>query len=134
MPRVLPSQLLVRRSLGYDRQRTSMTFLGRPTARIAVAVDRRLANWYRFPTPEQIALLKGMLDKLPNNSLFHPIDGEQVPDLEPIPKPRWLTERTIDGSYNDLAVPAMGHPRSQTNSSTGCSRCMRCSCVTRSCR
>lgn len=75
---------------------------------LAERVDRRV-GWDRLPTAVSLAVLAGLRDSLRRFNLY---DTNQVPatDLPPLspPSPRHLTERTWDGSYNDLDDPRMG--------------------------
>ncbi|MFD7835298.1 peroxidase family protein [Streptomyces sp. NPDC059761] len=80
---------------------------------LALAVDRKL-GWQRLPTPLGLLTLMGLRDNLRRKNL-HDTNGypaQGVPDIEP-PAARHLTERTADGSYNDLDNPRMGMARSR---------------------
>jgi Animal haem peroxidase len=75
---------------------------------IAEFVDRRV-GWHRLPTPLGLAVLDGVRNVLRRENLF---DTSKIPAIGgPSPGPRhvrYVTERTADGSYNDLEDPAMG--------------------------
>jgi len=75
---------------------------------VAGRIDRRV-GWDRLPTALSLAVLAGVRDTLRRLNLH---DTETVPsaNLPPLPPPslRHLTERTRDGSYNDLDNPRMG--------------------------
>jgi hypothetical protein len=90
----------------------SESALRRTFAKLAVAVDRR-RRWEQFPTPVSLALLMGIRDSLREHNLYDTNDAASRPQLDPQPAPRWLTARTVDGSYNDLSAPAMGAARSR---------------------
>src|SRR5918998_5823674 len=72
---------------------------------VAEFLDRRL-GWYRLPTPLGLAVLVGVRNVLRRSNLF---DTRTVPTAGgPAPGPReerYVTERTADGSYNDLDDP-----------------------------
>ena len=80
---------------------------GRLYAALTEAIDRRW-RWDRFPTPVSLALIKGIRDNLRARNLFDTNDAESLPALAAQPPPRYLVARSVDGSYNDLSVPAMG--------------------------
>jgi hypothetical protein len=85
----------------------SESALRRAFAKLAVAIDRR-RRWDQFPTPVSLALLMGIRNSLREQNLYDTNDAASRPRLDPQPAPRWLTARTVDGTYNDLAAPAMG--------------------------
>lgn len=85
----------------------SKSALRRAFANLAVAIDRR-RRWDGFPTPVSLALLMGLRDSLRVHNLYDANDATSRPRLDPLPEPRWLTARTVDGTYNDLSAPAMG--------------------------
>ena len=65
--------------------------------------------WYKLPTLLALARLVEMRDRLRRENLH---DTEEPPlQQKPLPAdldPALLAERTVDGSYNDLAYPNMG--------------------------
>ncbi|MCB5164414.1 heme peroxidase [Streptomyces bambusae] len=75
---------------------------------LALAADRKF-GWQNLPTPLGLATLMGLRGNLRRKNLFdtgsYPV--QNPPDIEP-PATRHLTERTADGSYNDLDEPRMG--------------------------
>ncbi|PWW24203.1 heme peroxidase [Geodermatophilus normandii] len=75
---------------------------------VATALDRS-RGWDRLSLPLAIAVLAGLRDSLRRHNLVDtstlPTTGS--PALPPF-DPRVLTERTVDGSYNDLRAPAAG--------------------------
>ncbi|MCB5181560.1 peroxidase family protein [Streptomyces antimicrobicus] len=81
--------------------------------RLALAVDHRI-GWDRLPRPLGLLTLVGLRDNLRRKNLFdttsYPTRG--APDIE-APSARHLTERTADGTYNDLEHPRMGMARSR---------------------
>lgn len=76
-------------------------------ARLAEAIDRRW-RWDRFPTPVSLALINGIRDNLREHNLFDTNDTASTPALPSAPPERYVTARSVDGSYNDLSAPAMG--------------------------
>jgi hypothetical protein len=84
-----------------------MTTLQSWLATLAVAVDDR-RRWDRWPTPLALALILGIRAAMREHNLFDTEDDTSRPKLDPEPEPRALMARTVDGSYNDLASPAMG--------------------------
>jgi Animal haem peroxidase len=85
----------------------SKSTLRRTIKGLAVAIDRR-RRWDRFPTPVSVALLMGLRGSLREHNLYDTEDAGSHQQLGPALEPRWLTARTIDGSYNDLDSPTMG--------------------------
>ncbi|MGH9154761.1 MAG: peroxidase family protein [Acidimicrobiales bacterium] len=76
--------------------------------RAATAVDRRV-GWYKLPRPLGILVLIGVRDVLRKQNL-HDTSAQPAVATPPVGP---LTDevrrgRSADGSYNDLAVPAMG--------------------------
>jgi hypothetical protein len=80
---------------------------------IAEKLDRRI-GWDRMPTPLGLAVLIGVRNVLRKRNLY---DTEQLPSTGVAPVPRWRpeyrTQRTPDGTYNDLTSPAMGRAGSR---------------------
>ena len=76
-------------------------------ATLAVAVDDR-RRWDRWPTPFALALILGIRAAMREHNLHDTEDARSTAKLDPEPEPRALVARTVDGSYNDLASPAMG--------------------------
>src|SRR3712207_2860821 len=70
----------------------------------SLALDRAV-GWYRLPLPLGILVLIGNRALLRQHNL---IDTGPTPGAEPTTPPSDLAVRTADGSYNDLAQPAMG--------------------------
>ncbi|MFD4976600.1 peroxidase family protein [Streptomyces sp. NPDC058424] len=76
--------------------------------RLAVAVDHRI-GWDRLPTPLGLATLFGLRNLLRRTNLVDTtgFPAQNLPPVEP-PSARHVTERSADGTYNDLASPRMG--------------------------
>src|SRR4051812_33236691 len=76
--------------------------------RIAQALDQ-LKGWHRLPTPLGLLVLIGVRNILRRRNL-HDTDTLPSADVPPVGpwKPEYRTQRTVDGTYNDLANPAMG--------------------------
>ncbi len=72
---------------------------------IAERLDRRF-SWYRLPGPIALFTLIGLRNRLRQRNLF----DTGLPDVPPGRswEPRFLTARTVDGTYNDLEHPMMG--------------------------
>ncbi len=75
---------------------------------VSDALDARW-GWDRLPTPLGLAVLIGLRDSLRRYNLH---DTGSLPSTgrPPVPpfRSEYLTTRTLDGSYNDLAHPASG--------------------------
>jgi hypothetical protein len=75
---------------------------------VARLVDAR-AGWHRLPTAPGLVVLIGLRDLYRRHNLH---DTSRLPatDLPPLGpyEPRFATERTADGTYNDLDDPRMG--------------------------
>ena len=75
---------------------------------VAGRIDRAI-GWDRLPKPLSLGVLVGLRDTLRKYNLH---DTNQVPstNLPPLgpPDPRQQTQRTLDGSYNDVEEPRMG--------------------------
>jgi len=72
------------------------------------AVDRRI-GWDKLPTPLGLVVLIGIRNTLRKHNLYDTsaiVPAEQPP--VPAPNARYLTARTVDGTYNDLDQPSMG--------------------------
>jgi Animal haem peroxidase len=71
------------------------------------AVDKKV-GWHRLPLPLSILTLIGIRDQLRKRNLYDTSpagkNGGELPEWNP----RYLTTRTLDGSYNDLQNPRMG--------------------------
>src|SRR6187549_1941312 len=80
---------------------------------LSTAIDRR-RSWDRLPTALGLVVLIGVRNVLRKQNLYDtdhlPSDG--VP-AAPEFKPEYLTQRSPDGSYNDLEQPAMGRAGSR---------------------
>ena len=71
----------------------------------AAALDRRF-GWDRLPRPLGVITLVGLRTRLRHENLH---DTGTIESVRPRPEgDRHLRTRTLDGSYNDLAVPTMG--------------------------
>src|SRR6266498_4641702 len=72
----------------------------------AEALDRRV-GWDRLPLPLAMLVLIGLRNVLREKNLYDtgrgPLDRPDVSD-----HPRYLTARTLDGTFNDLDDPLMG--------------------------
>ncbi|MFI1970577.1 peroxidase family protein [Streptomyces cinnamoneus] len=81
--------------------------------RLARAVDRGV-GWQHLPKPLGLLTLIGLRDGLRRENLFDTggYPARDLPPLEP-PDARHRTERTADGTYNDLGDPRMGMARSR---------------------
>lgn len=90
------------------RGRRRGPLLGQLHDLLAVTVDR-LFGWDKLPTPLGLATLLGLRNKLRRDNLY---DTNQFPstNLPPISAPhaRFRTERSADGSYNNLDHPREG--------------------------
>ena len=76
--------------------------------RIVETVDQKVP-WYRLPEPLGLLELIGIRSTLREKNLY---DTSRLPAVDPVQPPpfdeRYRTERTSDGSWNDLAHPEMG--------------------------
>ena len=76
--------------------------------RVAERLDRRI-GWPNMPLPLALAVLSGVRNVLRRQNLFDTRKAPAAGGPQPGPAdPRHATERTADGSYNDLCDPAMG--------------------------
>ncbi|MEU7059498.1 peroxidase family protein [Streptomyces sp. NPDC046197] len=75
---------------------------------LALAADRRI-GWQNLPKPLGLLTLIGLRNNLRRNNLFDTsgYPARNLPPVEP-PDARHRTQRTADGTYNDLADPRMG--------------------------
>jgi Animal haem peroxidase len=75
---------------------------------VSQLVDRT-AGWYRLPKWPGLGVLVGVRNILRRRNLY---DTRAAPAVNEAPvaplDPRFLVERTADGTYNDLGDPAMG--------------------------
>jgi hypothetical protein len=73
---------------------------------VAERLDRRF-GWDKLPLPLALPTLIGLRKRLREQNLYDtgrgPLDRPDVPD-----HPRYLTARTLDGTFNDLDDPLMG--------------------------
>ena len=80
--------------------------------RLCLFADRA-RGWDRLPKPIGLAVLIGLRSYLRKHNLYDTTDQPSV-DAPPVgPRPRDLTVRTIDGTYNDLDRPSMGRAGSR---------------------
>src|SRR5437773_8015634 len=72
----------------------------------AEKLDRRV-GWDRLPLPVAMLTLIGLRNRLREKNLYDtgrgPLDKPDISD-----HPRYLTARTLDGTFNDLDDPLMG--------------------------
>src|SRR5215469_17348292 len=71
-------------------------------------IDRKI-GWYRLPVPLGLAVLGGLRDVLRTQNLYDTsaLPAVNLPPVSP-PTPEVRTDRTLDGTYNDLGQPRMG--------------------------
>lgn len=81
--------------------------------RLTTLVDQK-RGWHRLPTVPGLAVLVGVRNVLRKQNLYDTRTAPAV-DAPPVPpfEPRFLVERTPDGTYNDLGDPAMGRAGSR---------------------
>jgi hypothetical protein len=76
--------------------------------RLTEAIDQK-RPWYRLPKLLGLAELIGIRNTLRAKNLY---DTSRMPSVNPVTQPDWdpkfETERTVDGSWNDLEHPEMG--------------------------
>jgi hypothetical protein len=72
---------------------------------VAESLDRRY-GWHRLPLPLGIATLLGLRQRLQRKNLHDTGTPRDVP--APQFHPRYLTARSLDGTYNDPSQPLMG--------------------------
>jgi len=80
---------------------------------IAHQIDMRV-GWDKLPLPLGLAVLAGIRNVLRRENLYDTREAPTIdaPPVDP-PNPRHATQRTTDGSYNDLEDPSMGMARSR---------------------
>jgi hypothetical protein len=72
------------------------------------ALDNRF-TWHRLPKPLGLLTLIGIRNLMRQHNLYDTTAQPSVHPAQPMPySPRVLTERTADGSWNDLDNPTMG--------------------------
>jgi heme peroxidase len=71
-------------------------------------VDRKV-GWHRLPVPLGLAVLGGLRDVLRSRNLYDTstLPAVNLPPVAPA-SPEVRTNRTLDGTYNDLSQPGMG--------------------------
>src|SRR5215472_17642661 len=71
-------------------------------------VDRKI-GWHRLPVPLGLAVLGGLRDVLRVRNLYDTstLPSVSLPPVAPL-TPEDRTNRTLDGTYNDLSEPRMG--------------------------
>ena len=89
------------------------TLFWRVFDRLTTLVDQK-RGWHRLPTVPGLAVLVGVRNVLRKQNL-HDTRTAPAIDEPPVPpfEPRFLVERTSDGTYNDLGDPAMGRAGSR---------------------
>src|SRR5215218_6271781 len=98
-------------------QRTPSGYRDTPLWRLYDSVAQRLdhrVGWYRLPKWVGLAVLVGVRNILRQRNLH---DTRKIPTQNEPPVPpfdvRFMTERTADGTYNDLSDPTMGRAGSR---------------------
>ena len=80
---------------------------------VGQALDQ-LKGWHRLPKPLGLLVLIGVRNVLRQRNLY---DTDHLPSVDVPPvgawKPEFRTQRTADGTYNDLEHPAMGRAGSR---------------------
>ena len=109
--RALAAIVLRRRSEGPATYRD--TLFWRVYNGIAEKLDR-WRGWHQLPTPLGLMVLVGIRNILRRENLY---DTDQLPSVDVPPilpwRPEYRTQRSPDGSYNDLDNPAMGRAGSR---------------------
>jgi hypothetical protein len=86
--------------------------LRRLFAHWALWTDRWL-SWWKLPTVPGLLVVLGLRELMRQDNLYdisgYRADGPDVPEASP----RYATERSADGSHNDLREPRMGMTRSR---------------------
>jgi hypothetical protein len=83
------------------------SWLARCFADITGLVDRRI-GWHRLPRALGILTLIGVRNRLREENLYDTGTTASKPQASLGPRPVDTAVRTVDGSYNDLEIPAMG--------------------------
>src|SRR5262245_467613 len=93
---------------GTSAKRYNDTALWRLIDRVALWADRR-RGWHRLPTPLGLLVLIGVRDVYRKRNLYDTTaqPAVNVPPVEPF-SDALRTQRTADGTYNDLDSPTMG--------------------------
>ncbi|MFF7259153.1 peroxidase family protein [Streptomyces sp. NPDC008159] len=84
--------------------------LGRPVE-TAIGLLNRYVPWHRLPVSLSLLNLVFLRKVLRRLNLIDTEPGEAPPKAQPVPEPipeRLRTERSYDGTYNDLSEPRMG--------------------------
>ncbi|MGJ5831128.1 peroxidase family protein [Streptomyces ossamyceticus] len=84
--------------------------LGRPVE-AAIGLLNRYVPWHRLPVSLSLLNLVFLRKVLRRLNLIDTEPGEAPPKAQPVPEPipeRLRTERSYDGTYNDLSEPEMG--------------------------
>jgi hypothetical protein len=84
--------------------------LGRPVE-AAIGLLNRYVPWHRLPVSLSLLNLVFLRKVLRRLNLIDTEPGEAPPKTQPVPEPipeRLRTERSYDGTYNDLSEPGMG--------------------------
>ncbi|PIM71706.1 peroxidase [Streptomyces sp. JV178] len=84
--------------------------LGRPVE-AAIGLLNRYVPWHRLPVSLSLLNLVFLRKVLRRLNLIDTEPGEAPPKAQPVPEPipeRLRTERSYDGTYNDLSEPRMG--------------------------
>jgi len=89
---------------------TRVSFLSRLLTGLSETLDRAY-GWSRLPKPIAVLTLVGLRTRLRESNLYDtggPADTPASAPGVPPPPTGYLTARTIDGTYNDVAHPLMG--------------------------
>ncbi|ABK73346.1 peroxidase [Mycolicibacterium smegmatis] len=81
--------------------------LMRSFIKLSETVDRRI-GWDKLPAWLGISVLVGIRDALREHNLFDSYEGDPPRPQTQYSPAEYLTNRTPDGSYNDLSDPSMG--------------------------
>ncbi|GAA3029161.1 hypothetical protein GCM10020000_02160 [Streptomyces olivoverticillatus] len=92
--------------------------------KLTVAVDHRI-GWQNLPKPLGLLTLIGLRNNLRRKNLFNTggYPAQNLPPLEP-PDARHLTERTPDGTYNDLTNPPVWAWPARASAATSPGACL----------
>lgn len=74
------------------------------------AVDHWI-GWDKLPTPASLLVLVGLRNILRKKNLYD--TSGNTPFTPPPYEPAFLSDRTLDGSYNDLTNPVMGQQKTR---------------------